>query len=221
MLVQAKTVQVDEAEGMLSGPENSGFLSAKDVSLSGDVPTDTFLHTRTVGLQEVRSELSLWKQPAQEELEALFDRTQACRKTTEQQVQQWIQDGITVHVLPGKAVCTRKAGVGKRRFRAVVCGNYLPAEAASGESTYAGGIEAITVRVVLSFATRRGWYPSSLDMRTAFLNVLVQKSDKTMLIVKPPKILEDLNLSTPGERWIVDKALYGLTTSPMGLVPTP
>ena len=214
VLVQAKTVQVDEAEGVSGDSGNSGFLSAQDVSLSGDVPTDTFLHTRTVGLQEVRSELSLWKQPAQEELEALFDRTQACRKTTEQQVQQWIQDGVTVHVLPGKAVCTRKAGVGKRRFRAVVCGNYLPAEAASGESTYAGGIEAITVRIALSFATRQGWYPSSLDVRTAFLNAPVQKSDKTVLIVKPPKILEDLQLSTSGERWIVDKALYGLTTSP-------
>ena len=70
------------------------------------------------------------------------------------------------------------------------------------------------MRVALSFATCRGWCPSSLEVRTAFLNAPVQKADRTMLIVKPPKILEDLQLSAPGERWIVDKALYGLTTSP-------
>ena len=124
ILTQACAMQVEEATGLTNGVSSSSALGKQEVSLSGEAPTDTFLHTRTVGLQEVRSELSLWKQP-EEELEALFERTKACRRTTELQVQQWIEEGITVHVLPGKAVCTRKAGVGKagseRLFVATTC----------------------------------------------------------------------------------------------------
>ena len=208
-------VQSQEEQGRLSSltlPAASG--GHQGCSLTGEVPQDTFLHTRTVSLPEVRKELDRWYEPACEELDALFNRTKACRRTTDQQVQEWAKQGITVHVLPGKAVCARKAGVGKRRLRAVVCGNFLPRESSSEDSTYATGVEAVSVRAALAIASRRLWRPTGLDIRTAFLNAPVRVPNKTIIIVKPPRILIDLQLVTEEERWIVDRALYGLTSSP-------
>ena len=185
------------------------------ISLTEEVSQDTFLHTRTVSLPEVKRELPLWKDAAEEELRALFERTRACEKVTEAQVQGWIREGQTVHVLPGKAVCTRKAGVGKRRFRAVVCGNHLPSDAEThGLSTFASGVESISVRAAAALASRKGWSVSGLDIRTAFLNAPARASSKMRLVVRPPRLLVDLKLIPGDERWLVSKALYGLTTSP-------
>ena len=100
----------------------------------------------------------------------------------------------------------------KKRLRAVVCGNFLPREPSSEDSTYATGVEAVSVRAALAIASRRLWRPTALDIRTAFAPVRVP--NKTTIIVKPPRILIDLQLVPEEERWIVDRALYGLTSSP-------
>ena len=197
----------------LSVPGQSA--DAQGVSLTGEVPADTFLHTRTVAAAEVRKELPLWVGPAREELESLFERTEACQRIDEQKVQQWVDDGQAIHILPGKAVCTRKAGIGKRRFRAVVCGNYMPQDAASQESeTFASGVECISVRCAIAFAARQGWRASCLDIRTAFLNAPARPGSGLKIVVKPPRLLVELGLVPEAERWLVAKALYGLTTSP-------
>ena len=202
--------------GMVRALGVTGSLSeAESVSLTGEIQQDTFLHTRTVSLPEVKKELHMWKESAEEELHALFERTKACERVSEAEVRRWIQEGQTVHVLPGKAVCTRKAGVGKRRFRAVVCGNHLPSDADTGGlSTFASGVEAISVRAATAVAARKGWTVSGLDIRTAFLNAPVRANTKMRLVVKPPRLLVDLQLIPSDERWLVSKALYGLTTSP-------
>ena len=193
----------------------SQSAEAQCVSLTGEVPADTFLHTRTVSAAEVRKELDLWVEPACEELESLFDRTGACEKVDEQTVQRWIDEGQDVHILPGKAVCTRKAGIGKRRFRAVVCGNYMPQDTVGGETeTFASGVECISVRCAVAYAARQGWSASSLDIRTAFLNAPARPGSGVKIVVKPPRLLTELALIPVTERWLVAKALYGLTTSP-------
>ena len=120
-----------------------------------------------------------------------------------------------MHVLPGKAVCTRKAAVGKRHFRAIVCGNHLPNDAdTSGLSTFASGVEATSVRAATALASRKGWSVSGWDIRAAFLNAPARASSKMRLVVKPPRLLVDLKLIFGDEKWLVPKALYGLTTSP-------
>ena len=74
--------------------------------------------------------------------------------------------------LPGKAVLTRKAGVGKRRFRAVCCGNFLPPEELGCEHAelYASGIEAVTFLLVMALAASLlEWHCCSIDVKAAFL----------------------------------------------------
>ena len=96
----------------------------------GNVPLeeDQFLQTRTIGLAEARKELSCWKDPAQEEISSLEVVNKAVERVQSSTVEEWIAQGVTVVQLPGKAVLTRKSGTGKRRFRAVCCGNHLPTE---------------------------------------------------------------------------------------------
>ena len=92
----------------------------------GEPAGDQFLQTRTIGLSEVRRELHCWKDPALEEVTNLEVTNEAVVRVGANQVDQWVEQGIAVIQLPGKCVLTRKAGTGRRRCRAVCCGNYLP-----------------------------------------------------------------------------------------------
>ena len=52
-----------------------------------------------------------------------------------------------VEVLPGKAVAVKKAPMGKRNFRVVICGNYQ--EKDPDESLYASDVDIAAVRAYL------------------------------------------------------------------------
>ena len=125
---------------------------AVDVPLVDVAPTapELFLQTRAVGLDEARKELGMWYEPGREEVGALEVTTGAVERGTSQDVDSWIVEGKRVVQVPGKAVLTRKSGVGKRRLRAVCCGNHMPAPTTSSKKAdlYAGGIDALPVRVV-------------------------------------------------------------------------
>ena len=124
--------------------------------------------------------------------------------------------------MPGKAVLTRKSGVGRRRLRAVCCGNYLPASelGTSKEELYAGGVDSLTVRIVLAYVAHYpSWTLCVLDIKTAFLYAPVRgssesESDSPVMIVRPPYMVVQLKLLENGDRWRVRRALYGLATSP-------
>ena len=115
-------------------------------------PADLFLQTRTVSLEEARQELELWRAPAEEEVLALEVTTEAVERVPAS-AESWVRQGQKVIQIPGKAVLTRKAGVGKRRFCAVCCGNHIPSSQVADKRSdlYAGGIDSLTVRVVLAF----------------------------------------------------------------------
>ena len=200
-------------------------------SLQSEVPlnaseapaVEQFLQTRTVSLEEARGELESWRQPAMDELEALEVTTGAVERVTSQEVERWVQQGRKVVQVPGKAVLTRKSGVGKRRLRAVCCGNFVPPSEfnATREDLYAGGVDALTFRVVLSYVAQfPQWTACSLDIKTAFLNAPVRGSDQVegssdpVIVVRPPFILVQLGLLQSCHRWRVRRALYGLQTSP-------
>ena len=78
--------------------------------------------------------------------------------------------------------------------------------------TYAGGIDGVCVRAVLRKAGERCWNCASIDVRTAFL--LAPRRGTGTLVVKPPKVLVACGLIPPTEMWEVNKALYGLQSSP-------
>ena len=53
-----------------------------------------------------------------------------------------------------------------------------------------------------------------MDIGTAFLNADALLSSNEAIVVAPPKILFDLQVIPPNTFWLVQKALYGLPTSP-------
>ena len=120
-------------------------------------PAEIFLQTRTVSLEEARQELDLWRGPAEEEVQALEVTTEAVERVSAATTEAWVKEGGKVIQVPGKAVLTRKAGVGKRRFRAVCCGNHIPTRQVADKKSdlYAGGIDSLTVRVILAFTAQR------------------------------------------------------------------
>ena len=169
------------------------------------IPAEQFLQTRTVSLEEAGQET-----------------TQAAERVTSSQVEEWVRSGKRVIQVPGKAVLTRKAGVGKRRLRAVCCGNHIPSDQVADKKSdlCAGGIDALTVRVVLAYtAQKEAWECCVVDVKTAFLYAPVrgsQEGDKEAptIVVKPPYLLVQMGMLKPTDRWKVKRALSGLQTSP-------
>ena len=142
---------------------------------------------------------------------------------TTAQVDSWVAGGRRILQVPGKAVLTRKSGVGKRRLRAACCGNFLPMSEfnVSKGDLYAGGIDALTFRIVLAYVAQfQHWRACLLDIKTAFLNAPVRgggnvhEGDEPLIVVRPPHIMVQLGLLESNHRWLVRRALYGLNTSP-------
>ena len=192
-----------------------------DIPLDDCGPSaDLFLQTRTKSLGEARGELGLWKEPALDEVTSLETTNQAVDRVKASVVDQWIEQGFTVIQLPSKAVLTRKSGTGKRRLRAVCCGNYLAPDklGLSKDDVYASGAEALTLRVALAFASLfPTWTGITIDIKSAFLYAPIgtrSKDKEERIVVKPPALLTELGVLRSDDRWHVRKALYGLPTSP-------
>ncbi|CAE7239804.1 RE2 [Symbiodinium natans] len=180
-------------------------------------PAEAFLQTRTVSLAEAKGELVLWIPSATEEVVSLEQTNEAVERIVVSDIERLIQEGKRVTQVPGKAVLTRKAGVGKRRFRCVACGNYIPTGSPDSNNLYASGVESLTVRTALGFAAYRGWAALSADIRTAFLHAPLdgELESEEIIIVRPPSILVDMKILSPNHRWRVRKALYGLRQAPL------
>ena len=168
-------------------------------------------------------ELPLWMDAAKEEVQALEQVTQAVERITTQRVDELLKEGRKVVQIPGKAVLTRKSGVGKRRFRAVCCSNHAPANEfnLTRADLYAGGVDSLTVRIVLGYVSQfDSWTGCSIDIKTAFLHAPVHGGAAVddwatpLIVVKPPHLLIQMGLMQHNHRWLVRKALYGLQTSP-------
>ncbi|CAE7787133.1 RE1 [Symbiodinium sp. CCMP2592] len=187
---------------------------------SSEHGNDQFLQTRNVSLLEARKELGKWRDPAKDEVVSLEDTNRAVDRVTVADVDRWIKEGISVVQLPGKAVLTRKAGTGKRRCRAVCCGNYLPTEklGLTREELYASGAESLSVKVAVVFAAMHpSWIGVTIDVKSAFLYAPIRTENQGLeerIIVRPPHFLVELGILTSEHRWWIRKALYGLPTSP-------
>ena len=192
----------------------------RDIPVCEEEPmpaAEMFLQTSTVSIAEARKELSLWIPAASEEVASLEKVNEAVERINVSDLEELARGGRRVLQVPGKAVLTRKAGVGKRRFRCVACGNYVPQNAHDPSDLYASGVEGLTVRIVLAFAAYHGWASLSADIRTAFLHAPLSGELETeeVIIVKPPSLLVEMNLLSADHRWLVRKALYGLRQAPL------
>eukprot|EP00435_Cladocopium_sp_Y103_P035264 s2015_g9.t1 len=176
---------------------------------------EVFLQTRMFSLSEVRAHLQDWIPSMKSELESLMNETSAIREITKNEAEGLRREaeskGILFERIPAKAIFSRKAGSGKRKCRACACGNYMTQR--DQTDTYAGGTGATEVRTVLRKAGLEGWNAVALDVKTAFLRAPRDHS-REIVVVQPPAIFVLAGLCAPESLWLVEKALYGLTTSP-------
>ena len=169
---------------------------------------EEWLVTKTGAMSEVRSELEEWRGAAKKEYAALVEESKAVKPIRKRDIDQI--EG-PVEILPAKAVCTWKSPDGRRKVRGVVCGNYSAGK--DVEKLYAGGADGLQIRMVLRTAGQRKWSLLCTDTHTAFLNA-PRREDGRTIIMEVPSVFKELGIAKRDEMWIVDKAVYDLTTSP-------
>ena len=106
---------------------------------------------------------------------------------------------LPTEILPGKMVHTRKSGSGAYR--------------SDNNEHYAGGVDGQQVRAMVRIGALKQWQIGRTDVRTAFLNA-PRRDNKRLIAMEIPSVLRKLQLAGHQDLWLVDKALYGLTTSP-------
>ena len=171
----------------------------------------TFLVTKTISNKEVWEPLPGWKASIKAEYDQLVNHKKAVIQVTQKQLRDKAAEaGVEIELLPSKLVHTRKAQSGACRSRAVICGNYATA---TEQDVYAGGTDSTQVRTALKTAALMGWKVMGTDIRTAFLTA--KRRDETKLVAMTiPTVFRALGLAKEDEVWLVEMALYGLTTSP-------
>ena len=170
-----------------------------------------FLVTKTINQQEVWNDLEAWTPSIRKEFDQLVNVKQAVRQITRQELQAMAaENDLPIELLPGKMVHTRKAVTGDYRSRAVVCGNF--SEATTAEC-YAGGADGTQIRAAIKCSALHNWHMAATDIRVAFLNA-PRRDHSKIVAMEVPKVFHKIGLATPNHVWVIDKALYGLTTSP-------
>ena len=167
-----------------------------------------------VSPSEVRLHLEEWKQAALTEVNALEGMKAIVRLRGSEANKELHLPGT--QVLPAKTVFTVKPGSGdnyfRRKCRVVGCGNFE--EKGSDLDLYAGGIPADALRALLIEASSRGYLAFILDVCNAFLLAPIPEGAKNHILLRPPRMLEQMQITSEGELWRIERAVYGLRQSP-------
>eukprot|EP00435_Cladocopium_sp_Y103_P065207 s1247_g27.t1 len=213
--IQALLADVEELAERLDDHEKVWQEVTTDEIEKETEAQQVFLQTRMYSLAEVRAELESWKDSMRSEFKSLTEETGAVRVISAAEAEELRrgaeEKGILFERIPGKAIFSRKAGSGKRKCRACACGNYMSQRALT--DTYAGGTGATEVRCLLKKGALERWSAVTLDVKTAFLRAPRDHS-REVVVVQPPQIFVMAGVVNAGDLWLVDRALYGLTTSP-------
>ena len=171
-----------------------------------------FLVTKTMSNREVWENLPAWEASIRAEHDQLVGQKQAVRQISRAALQELAEKtNLPIELLPAKMVHTRKAPDGKYRSRAVICGNYSQED--PGSNNYAGGADAVQCRSLVRISASYGWELSGTDIKVAFLHA--PKRDVTRITAcEVPTVFKRLGLANDDDVWVVEKALYGLPSSP-------
>ena len=198
----------EEIEELEHQMRESGEKSVEKIRTLQAKVEEEVLQTRTVPLEEVRAELESWVPAFQEEYENLTNGPVS--PISDEEFRLLKASGQKMEILPMKAVATRKPP-NKRKGRVVVCGNYSSQQV--GEDVSVGGVCSTAIRAAVHLATNKRWQLGTIDITGAFLQAPRRSRDCTT-IVEPPHLLQQMNITRPGERWKVACALYGFIESP-------
>ncbi|CAL1167089.1 unnamed protein product [Cladocopium goreaui] len=184
----------------------------------------TVLQTYTIPLTMVKRDMESWIEPIKAEYNPLVYESQAVKpvKLSELEAMEGYQD---MELAPSKLVATVKSPNGKRKARIVICGNLVTKAHEDGNKTqatpvtaadlYAGGADATAIRcMVRKTAMMDGWDMGVLDIKGAFLLAPRRREQECLMMTIPPKLLVQAGICPPEERWVIQKAMYGLKTSP-------
>eukprot|EP00438_Fugacium_kawagutii_P007554 Skav217693 [mRNA] locus=scaffold1925:59391:64646:+ [translate_table: standard] len=185
-------------------------MRATQDKVEKDLETE-FLVTKTISNKEVWSYIEDWRESIVKEYDQLVNQKKAVTQMSRQDLNQLAQRrGLPIELLPGKTVHTRKSGTGQYKTRAVACGNYAEVD---NTDHYAGGCDGVQVRALIRHSAIKEWKVGATDIRTAFLNA-PKRNQTRLTALEIPAIMKQCGLAEPGEVWLIEKALYGLTTSP-------
>ena len=187
------------------------LCALEEVTAVENKVAEEFLVTKTISNKEVWDALSSWEPSIRAEYDQLVNQKKAVVQMSQKQLRDRAAEaGVEIELLPGKMVHTRKAQSRAYRSRAVICGNYA---SATEQDVYAGGADSTQVRTALKTAAMKDWAVMGTDIRTAFLNA--RRRDETKLVAMTiPAVFRALGLAKEDDVWLVEMALYGLTTSP-------
>ena len=166
------------------------------------------LQTRVIPPEEVRQDMEGWKPVFQKEYDML--RAGPITPIFEEEMRELERKQIPIEVLPAKAIASKKPP-NRRKGRVVVCGNFT--EDRDGQDISVGGVCAMAVRGVVHVAACKNWTLGSIDVAGAFLQA-PRREKATLTVVQPPRLLQQLNITEPNEKWLVNCALYGFVESP-------
>ena len=180
---------------------------------------DEVLQTKIISPQEVSRKCSEWLEAVDAEVSSLLEEKEAMEEVSGKKLEEILkgaeQMGVTVEFLPSKLVFTKKPGKkgGRPKVRWVICGNFEQVK--DGESTYSSGADAAALTLLLVTASRMQWTAGTVDVKTAFLNaVMDQRGQQTLILVKPPSLFIEKGYMKVGTYYLPKKAVYGLRRPP-------
>ena len=181
--------------------------------------SEEILQTKIISPKEVWEHWEEWEAAAKSEINSMLEEKEALEEVSEEEVKEiekkLKEKGIKFECIPSKVVYSKKPipGGSKHKVRWVICGNYE--EKRDDEQTYSAGADATAFRLMLWFAARNQWLGMSLDIRTAFLNAVIDQEDQSnYILVAPPTIFVKKGCLRPGTLYRPKRAVYGLRRSP-------
>ena len=168
---------------------------------------DEVLVNQPVSLEEVRRNLPAWKDALKSEYDSLRNYG-AIPPVGAEDFARLQEEYEVVETPPTMLVAVKKPPM-RLKARAVACRNH-----AEGNATTAGGIDTVVVRTLVSLALDQELSILTSDVRTAFLQAPRRSTPGRITVLTPAILREAQCLELQGERWVVEKAMYGLTESP-------
>ena len=213
-----KSEELDETgkhqDGVDEYPNKFGSYEDVDLPTWQEVIKDSAM--QPVGASEIRRSFGLereeWRAAIASELESFKEKAVFATLSQEEAKQVKKKD-----ILPMKAVAGIKpvedpvSNRRRKKFRAVVCGNWQPRK--PGEDNYASVVEASSLRLALAIAVQRSWSLKPLDVTTAFLDAELPE-DMEDIYLMPPSLMVHFGLVKPGTVWKPLKGVYGLRIAP-------